>query len=502
MRVASTTLRGEPIGPRSLCGVVLLIPACVSVDPRADYRRTQELVMQQTGVGDMYDPSAEQEIDRRIHELLEDGVSIDEAAQIALLNNKTLQSLFQDIGMARADVVQSGLLTNPSLSMLIQFPEGGGRSKLDAGVAQQIADLWQIPQRKRIAQADLEATVLRVAQQALDLAADTRIQCLRVLALRRLQGIQQESLQLARESVRLAEAKVGAGEASGLDLNLAKAGLSEIGLLGIDTQRQYELSLLRLTRTLGLSRDDESWNLAGELFAGALPLQDEDQWVSLALEARLDALVAAEKVHAAEGAWRREQAAVFPNVTVGLGVERPDDRGLPDRHVLADAARASIANGALTAPDIQSRAQRRRERSQIIDSLIGPSLDITLPIWDQNQARVARARFSWDQKCKEQDDLLDSIAEEVLIASVGLRSASEQRRLYDQELLPQSRENLKSARLAYASGELGMVTLIESQEAVIRIERAHVDVLRDLAIARVELERAVGGRLDQGSEQP
>jgi len=478
------------------------LSGCATVDPGPDYGRTRTLAAKATGVDALYDPTAESEVAETVHALLVDGVTPDEAVQIALLNNRELQALFQEIGMARADVVQAGLLTNPSLSMLVQFPEGGGRSKLDFGLGQQIADLWQIPQKKRMAEADLEAAVLRVAQQAVDLAADARVQCLQVLALRRLHGIQQQSLELARESVRLADAKVAAGEASQLDLNLAKAGLSEVELTGVDTQQRYELAFLRLTKLLGLSRADSVWALEGELTALPPPPEDEEAWVSTALTDRLDARIAAERVTAAEAAWRKEKASVFPNVAVGVGLERPDSRGLPGRHVLADAARASIANGALTAPDIQSRAQRRQERSQIVDSLLGPSLDITLPIWDQNQARIARAHFAWDQKCKERESLLDSIAEEVLAASIGLRSAADQRKLYDEQLLPQSRQNLASIRLAYQQGELGMVPLIESQEATIRIERAYVDVLRELAVARVELERAIGGPLNEGSKEP
>lgn len=482
--------------------VTLFAAGCATVEPKQDYQRARTLVGEGTGIGTLYDPATEDQVAEEVHTRLENGLTIDEAVEVALLNNRALQAIFQDIGMARADVVQAGLLTNPSLSMLIQFPEGGGRSKLDFGIAQQIADLWQIPQRQKIAQADLEATVLRVAQQAVDLAADTRVQCLRLLALERLLAIQTESLQLARESVRLAEAKVRAGEASQLDLNLAKAGLSEVELLGIDAQRQRRLALLHLTRTLALNRTGEAWNLTGELVALPPPPETEDAWVERALTDRLDARIAAEKVTSAEAAWEKEKWAVFSNVTVGLSGERPDSRAIPGRNVLADTARASIANGALTVPDIQSRAQRRQERSQIIDLLLGPSFDITLPIWDQNQARIARAQFAWDQKRKEQEALLDSIAEEVLAASVSLRSAAQQRRLYDESLLPQSRENLKSVRSAYASGELGMIALIESQEAAIRIEQAYLDVVRDLAIARVELERAVGGRLDARREEP
>lgn len=147
------------------------LPACVSVDPRADHARTQALFQQHTGVAEVDDLSDERRVEAHVHELLEDGLSIDDATGIALLNNKRLQAWFQEVGIARAVVVQSGLLTNPTFSFRVRFPEGGGRSERTAGLAQQIADLWRIPVPKRMAQARLNQVILHLARQAQDLAA-------------------------------------------------------------------------------------------------------------------------------------------------------------------------------------------------------------------------------------------------------------------------------------------------------------------------------------------
>ena len=49
--------------------------------------------------------------------------------------NRQLQAAFYDIGIARADWVQAGLLSNPSLGVGILFPEGGGRSNLQVNIS-------------------------------------------------------------------------------------------------------------------------------------------------------------------------------------------------------------------------------------------------------------------------------------------------------------------------------------------------------------------------------
>ena len=115
--------------------------------PTDDYAHASALIRQRVGAETVYDPQSDSLVEARVEELLKDGVSVDEAVQIALLNNKEFQSRFQEIGVSKADLVQSALLTNPTLSFSARFPEGGGRSNLSFGMAQELVDLWQIPVR-------------------------------------------------------------------------------------------------------------------------------------------------------------------------------------------------------------------------------------------------------------------------------------------------------------------------------------------------------------------
>ncbi len=51
---------------------------------------------------------------RRTQELLSRPLSMDDAVQIALLNNRGLQASYSDLGIAEADLVQAGRLPNPA----------------------------------------------------------------------------------------------------------------------------------------------------------------------------------------------------------------------------------------------------------------------------------------------------------------------------------------------------------------------------------------------------
>ena len=147
-------------------GVILIavvLAGCAQVQPKADYERARQLVTETTGADAVYDPEAPLLTDKEMDAFLTDGLTLEEAVRMALLNNRRLQAEFLSIGVAKADWVQAGLFANPAVGFSVQFPEGGGVSNVQASIAQNIVDLWQIPKRKQVAQADLDATVLRIA---------------------------------------------------------------------------------------------------------------------------------------------------------------------------------------------------------------------------------------------------------------------------------------------------------------------------------------------------
>src|SRR5690349_9070634 len=71
-------------------------------------------------------PDADPEVQARIAALLEGEVGIEDALQVALLSNPDLQVLYQDLGLARADLLQACTLRNPILSMFGRAPLGRG----------------------------------------------------------------------------------------------------------------------------------------------------------------------------------------------------------------------------------------------------------------------------------------------------------------------------------------------------------------------------------------
>ena len=107
--------------------------------------------------------------------LLADSLSADAAVQVALLNSPWLQAIYEDLGVAQAQLVQAGPLSNPVFGGRALWGLGErGAPDLGFNVAFEFLDVLWVPLRKRVARSEYESARLRVAEAVLDLAARTR----------------------------------------------------------------------------------------------------------------------------------------------------------------------------------------------------------------------------------------------------------------------------------------------------------------------------------------
>ena len=474
---------------------IMFLGGCLRVDPRSDYEATRQLLSERTAATGIYEPDADTAIDERITRLIDGGLTVDEAVQVALLNNRGFQALFARIGASRADVVQSQLLTNPSVGFAARFPSGGGRSNLTFTFGQELVDLWQIPVKRKIAEAQLEEMVSEVVRQGIELTADVQRKWYELAALRRAAEIARENLSLVKASISIAESRLKAGEVGQIDVNLLRATELDVQTTSLGILRDEEVAKANLGRALGLSRWPTTWTIAESSETPSSDVPAVQALVLFAMEQRLEARAAAARVRAHEQELQKQVLSVFPSITMGLDGERLETRGIPGRSILADTARASVRNGQLTAPDIQTRGERNIESRQIIDLILGPSIQATLPIWDQNQAQIAKASYRVTESRKEYEDLLDRVAAEVEGASAMVRLSAQLSEFFESKGLPTAQQNLELARKSYQGGELGILQVIEAQRFLITQRLAAINVQRDYLVAMVELKRSLGGRL-------
>ena len=471
----------------STTGILIAgLTGCAQVNPQLDYDRAAELIRDATSVEQVYRPGGEDEANAKLESLLEEGLTADEAVQAALLNNPRLRAEFFKIGVARADLVQSGLLSNPSIGLSTKLPAGGGLLNIEASLAQNITELWQIPVRKRALERSLESTILQIAQQAGALAADVKVSYYETIAADRTVAILTESSKVAEELLELTQTLKQTGAVSGVDVNLARSALQETQLAVRLGQLAAFEARNGLVGLLGLAVHPNELNLIDEL--PALPEESLNQraLLKIAAENRLDLAAARQAVEALSANVDLEKLRVWPLVEVGLELEREARaRGKSDA-IVSRTVRSSIDAGRFNIP--------RPEPEGIgeVEFVIGPSISLEVPLFDQNQAQIAKAEYLYTQGVILLHALALDVVNQTRLACERAIGAWEIGRRYRSELLPLRQKNLELAREAYRSGKVPLISVLQAQRTLQDSRAAYVRSLRDGADGWVELERVTG----------
>ncbi len=473
------------VGASPLPGV-----GCAKVDPRPDFERFNRHLEAAVGHASEYRLDLEGTRHAEVAQLLEGGLTADEAVRVALLNNPQILAGLARIGMARADLVQAGLFSNPTLGISLRFPDGGGLADLEAGLAQNIADLWMIPARTRAAERDLDRTILDVARAAAVIASDTKVAYLNAVAAQRALEISCENLDLVRQLLNLAQARFEAGTIGALDVGLVR-GLLLRAEVEERTARLAGTSAKRMLATqLGVDAPRDEIQLLDSLPDPRDLTLDQDRLVEVARDNRLDLRAARDAVSAAEARLELEYARVFQNVEVGVALEREARRAPAGRKLAADTARASLAAGSLTAPEIESRGARRLARSEQIEAILGPSLSLTLPLFDHNQAQIAKAGLAVQETSALHAALDLTVAQETRAAADRALGASQIARSYEAEILPQAQATLELTRSAYQAGQTPILNVIDAQRSLLEARQSYTAAVQSAGIALIDLERA------------
>ena len=248
----------------------VLLAGCATMSPKPGFDTVSDLVSARSpgrtvvwNQGTADDEAAAQ----RVRELLADELTLDAAIQIALLDNRALQAVYAQLGIAQADVVQAGLLQNPILSADVRFPTVQGAAiGAAAGLVQEFISMLQIPLRKRVAAAAFDEATLTASASIVDLVTAVK------RAYYRLQGAEQ-LLELRRTvrdatglSADIARRQHDAGNVTNLDLANESALAEQAGADLARAETEVADDREELTALMGLwGGDAAGWRIASHL---------------------------------------------------------------------------------------------------------------------------------------------------------------------------------------------------------------------------------------------
>lgn len=426
----------------------------------------------------------------------------EEAVALALRNNRQLRADLETIAQADAQLLQAGLLSNPMLNLMIMFPAGGGRSMLWAnGLPQMpLQDLWLIPARKKVAKAELQSAVLRVADGAVGTAASVKTTYARLQYLQRAIELTRENLEIVRQSTEVIRVRQTSGQATQVQTNLSdiRAMRMKSELIGMESE--YRAGKRELLATMGLASASADWIVEplAPLPEEWLAQTDEEQLTVVAADQRLDLKAAEWEIQAAQAEIGLNKREGWPDLALGLGFQRdpaPQSNNPSWAGRAGNTAVRGLVDRAMGMPSAPMLGEPFQPKMREVKWSVGPMMEMELPIFDWNQAGIARARATHRQRIANYEALLQQTIETVRRSLVTLKQAHEQSRFYAESVTPAVEQNLELARRSYISGQEDLTVYLDVQEDLLRTRLSQIEFTRNYLVSRAELERALGGKL-------
>lgn len=116
------------------------------------------------------------------------GFTCEQVVGFALRASPVLQAKFRDLGVAKADLEKAGLYKNPYLTTIIQFPDPNplhSDNYIEVDLSWNVADLWLVPYRKKISDDQLEIATFDVMDTILEIRMNAQLsynKCVQAMA--------------------------------------------------------------------------------------------------------------------------------------------------------------------------------------------------------------------------------------------------------------------------------------------------------------------------------
>jgi outer membrane protein TolC len=404
---------------------------------------------------------AQAEVSAQVAALLAHPLSVEDAVQIALLNNHTLQAAFEELGISEAELVQAGRLPNPRFDL--RHAGAAGQYDIEETLSFNVLALLTMPyahdiEKRRFAQTQ-NSSVQRVAQ----LAKDTREAFYAAIAARQSLNYLQQVRIAAETGAELAHRMVSAGNWSRLDQareqsfysdavqNLSRARLAEeaarerlMGLLGLPAQPSAQPSAqpaLQLTEVLP------------ELPASIEPLPDVERAV---LQERLDLQLMRMHVDELGKSLGLTKSTRFVNVL-----------------------------------DIGATRVRQGSREEPYER--GYTVTLEVPIFDSGAARVKKSEAIYAQAVDRFSQAAIEARSQIRVAYAGYRAAFELAQRQRDEVLPLRQAIAQQNLLRYNASLISIFELLsDAREQVIGVD-GYIQSVRDFWIAKSRLDGALLG---------
>ena len=441
--------------------VIFLLAGCASFSQDGGFGNVANTAHKRLGKDVTWVKSeADQEtITKRVTELLGNPLSVDDAVQVALLNNRGLQAAFAELAISESDLVQAGRLPNPSFSMLRASKPGldGRDYKIEQAITLNLFSLVTMPKASAIERRRFEQTQRMVSLEMLRLASEARKAYYTAVAADQSVHYAKQVRQAAEASAELARRMAKVGNFNKLQQAREQDFYADAALGLARAEKIAVASRERLTRLLGLWGQQTQFTLPERLPDLPQAPNELPNVETMAMAQRLDVQAARLQTEALAKNLGLTKTTRFINV-LEFGPAR----------VLEGAADSGYKKGY--------------------------EVSLQLPLFDWGTAKVAKAEAPYMQSVNVVAQMAINARSEVREAYQGYHSSYDIARHYRNEIVPVKKRISEENQLRYNGMLIGVFELLADARTQITSVNSAIEALRDFWIAQADLEMALIGK--------
>jgi outer membrane protein, heavy metal efflux system len=390
-------------------------------------------------------------------------ITLDDAIQLALAHNPTIQATRTQIDQNKAQEITAGIRPNPTLAWDTQFiplfqPSQftsdffNNTAQFDLGLGYLI-ERGKKRQHRLLAARDATAVMrAQVADAERTLSFNVAQQFINVLQAESTLRFAQDALKSYQETVNISEQRYKAGDISEADLLKIKLQLLQFQTDVSSARLAKTQALQSLRQLIGYQAIPADYDVVGELAYQPLKLNLDDLKAA-ALRSRSDLIAAQKGVAAAQSQHTLAQANGKRDLNTSFNYS----------HV------SGLNTGAFF-------------------------FNMELPIFDRNQGEIARTKFVIGQA-----EFTSTAATETVLTDVGnayeaVRNADEVVKLYVSGYLDQSKQSRDITEYSYKRGAASLLDLLDAERSYRTTELAYREALGTYMTGVEQLRQAVGTR--------
>ena len=391
--------------------------------------------------------------------LRKEELSLTEALAIGDRMNPALAADRKNIDIATAAIWEARLYPNPSA--LLEFEDYRTKDQATLGKMERTAGLafplilgGRLGAAEAVAEKERELAALNYLWKRREVLTDIKRAFLSLLAARQGVELSRGSRDLAKTLHAAADERFRLQAVPEMEVLKAAVALAKAEIDLRKSERDAAVALKALHAALGNA------DLPTERFAGSLATR----FVVPSFEA-----------------LRGHVAGAHPLLEAARKGKESAERDLG----LARAERLPDVNLTLTAG-----------RDSADETIVEGGLAIPLPLWNRNQAKIARAEARIDQADFQIQSVRNDLVLRLTESYRTFVSAQDRVAVYTDEILAKAEKALSQTDEGYKLGKFGYLDLLDAQRTLADAKSSYAAALLDLNLAAADLEKLTGMKLE------